>query len=243
MNKTAFRGRFVSILIILLFAFIIAVFIYNKNPLMAEANVITTDNYKIRSSTSIEDEYSEDNVIIVLQETYSQYSGISSDLLTKLENVGIAAVSELTALPYEYITGNGLIDENAAPSLAQYYNENPFHQILKATLKESGKEKVLNIISVIDNFPEVLHVGPDMIVSSDALSNDAYLALQWSVTGTNNIDLINAWNLTTGNSDIRVGVTDSGIANHSDLNVNVVEGYDFYNNNSILVFTRQVETY
>lgn len=52
MNKTAFRGRFVSILIILLFAFIIAVFIYNKNPLMAEANVITTDNYKIRSSTS-----------------------------------------------------------------------------------------------------------------------------------------------------------------------------------------------
>lgn len=233
MNKTAFRGRFVSILIILLFAFIIAVFIYNKNPLMAEANVITTDNYKIRSSTSIEDEYSEDNVIIVLQETHSQYSGISSDLLTKLENVGIAAVSELTALPYEYITGNGLIDENAAPSLAQYYNENPFHQILKATLKESGKEKVLNIISVIDNFPEVLYVGPDMIVNSDALSNDAYLALQWSVTGTNNIDLINAWNLTTGNSDIRVGVIDSGIANHSDLNVNVVEGYDFYNNNSI----------
>lgn len=47
MNKTAFRGRFVSILIILLFAFIIAVFIYNKNPLMAEANVITTDNYII----------------------------------------------------------------------------------------------------------------------------------------------------------------------------------------------------
>lgn len=82
-----------------------------------------------------------------------------------------------------------------------------------------------------------------MIVNSDALSNDAYLALQWSVTGTNNIDLINAWNLTTGNSDIRVGVIDSGIANHSDLNVNVVEGYDFYNNNSILVFTRQVETY
>ena len=57
MNKTAFRGRFVSILIILLFAFIIAVFIYNKNPLMAEANVITTDNYKIRSSTSIEKVY------------------------------------------------------------------------------------------------------------------------------------------------------------------------------------------
>ena len=52
MNKTAFRGRFVSILIILLFAFIIAVFIYNKNPLMAEANVITNDNYKISSSIS-----------------------------------------------------------------------------------------------------------------------------------------------------------------------------------------------
>lgn len=47
----------------------------------------------------------------------------------------------------------------------------------------------MNIISVIDNFPEVLYVGPDMIVNSDALSNDAYLALQWSVTGTNNIDL------------------------------------------------------
>lgn len=42
-----------------------------------------------------------------------------------------------------------------------------------------------------------------------------------------------AWNINTGSNNVKVGVIDSGIMNHVDLNTNVVSGYDFYNNNYI----------
>lgn len=40
-------------------------------------------------------------------------------------------------------------------------------------------------------------------------------------------------NYTTGSSNIRVGIIDTGISDHEDLIGNVVEGYDFVNNNSV----------
>lgn len=42
-----------------------------------------------------------------------------------------------------------------------------------------------------------------------------------------------AWSITTGSEKIRVGIIDSGIGNHPDLNDNVVPGWGFFNNNDI----------
>ena len=54
----------------------------------------------------------------------------------------------------------------------------------------------------------------------------------WGLFGDNGINAKNAWGVTTGSKDIRVGVIDSGIANHEDLNANVAEGHDFFNDNT-----------
>ena len=42
-----------------------------------------------------------------------------------------------------------------------------------------------------------------------------------------------AWGITSGSREVHVGVIDSGIASHSDLNMNTTEGWDFFNNNAV----------
>ncbi|MBO7086126.1 MAG: S8 family serine peptidase, partial [Bacilli bacterium] len=49
---------------------------------------------------------------------------------------------------------------------------------------------------------------------------------QWAHT---RIESESAWDFTTGIYDVRVGVIDTGIENHIDLNLNVATGFDFTN--------------
>ena len=39
------------------------------------------------------------------------------------------------------------------------------------------------------------------------------------------------WEISQGDRNIKVGIIDSGILNHADLNANLTTGWDFYNNN------------
>ncbi len=68
-------------------------------------------------------------------------------------------------------------------------------------------------------------------VSSYTISaNDTYYGSQW---GLGAINASNAWNITTGSKNVKVGVIDTGIARHPDLNDNLVAGYDFVNDVAI----------
>lgn len=48
------------------------------------------------------------------------------------------------------------------------------------------------------------------------------------------INISEAWKFSTGTKKVRVGVMDTGIAIHEDLNSNLVRGYDYVNKNSIM---------
>ena len=57
--------------------------------------------------------------------------------------------------------------------------------------------------------------------------------VQWGLNGTYGINVEEAWKYTRGSKSIRVGVIDTGIADHEDLRPNLVAGWDFYNDNEI----------
>lgn len=61
--------------------------------------------------------------------------------------------------------------------------------------------------------------------------NDTRFGDQWHYVyqaGTSEgVNLLPAWNITTGSSDVVVSVIDTGILNHSDLSGQTVPGYDF----------------
>lgn len=68
---------------------------------------------------------------------------------------------------------------------------------------------------------------------NSSVPNDPDNDQLWGLFGDNGINAKNAWGVTTGSKNIRVGIIDSGIADHEDLNANLADGYDFYNDNTV----------
>jgi serine protease len=56
--------------------------------------------------------------------------------------------------------------------------------------------------------------------------NDTSYSQQWGYSGTYGIRADQAWDVTNGSGAV-VAVLDTGITNHSDLNANILPGYDF----------------
>lgn len=61
-------------------------------------------------------------------------------------------------------------------------------------------------------------------------TNDTYYSSLWNISNsassTYGLKAENAWSTTSGSGAV-IGVIDTGITNHSDLNANVITGYDF----------------
>ena len=69
-------------------------------------------------------------------------------------------------------------------------------------------------------------VEPDAIMKISMSPNDTRYGEQWDFHGTNGMRLPSAWDVATGSGSI-VAVLDTGITSHTDLNSNVISGYDF----------------
>ncbi|RDZ27550.1 hypothetical protein DX914_11285 [Lysobacter silvisoli] len=75
--------------------------------------------------------------------------------------------------------------------------------------------------------PNVEWVQPDYVMHALAVPNDTRFGEQWHYADSAvGINAPTAWNTTTGNGVV-VAVIDSGIVSHTDLNANVLPGYDF----------------
>ena len=75
--------------------------------------------------------------------------------------------------------------------------------------------------------PEVEYVEVDRRMHAFFTPNDTYyLPRQWDLYKTWGIRADHAWDVTQG-AGVVVAVIDTGITNHSDLNTNILPGYDF----------------
>ncbi|NMM02167.1 S8 family serine peptidase [Paraburkholderia sp. RP-4-7] len=81
--------------------------------------------------------------------------------------------------------------------------------------------------------PNVEFVEPDTVMTIGSSPNDPLYSKQWSLssnqtpgTTTAGIRAEGAWDIANG-AGVVIGVVDSGITSHSDLNPNVLPGYEF----------------
>ena len=112
-----------------------------------------------------------------------------------------------------------------------------FRQILQITLPTDSKEDVLKTIAKLEQIDGIMSVEPNHIIANccDKTPNDPKYkdGTQWA---PNKISAPTAWDTTTGSSNIKVGVLDSGVDVHLDLMANVcrLSAYDFVANTPIL---------
>lgn len=86
----------------------------------------------------------------------------------------------------------------------------------------------LAVMQALSRNPDVSYVEPDALMQPFFTPNDTdYAGKQWHYfEATGGLNLPTAWDSATG-TGVTVAVIDTGITSHSDLNGNVVAGYDF----------------
>ncbi|MFC8038943.1 S8 family serine peptidase [Paenarthrobacter sp. NPDC057355] len=90
-----------------------------------------------------------------------------------------------------------------------------------------GKVEAKEFVDALTSNPNIEYVEPDIIMrAQDVRFNDTYFDYQWGVAHyQGGILMPIAWDINQGQGSV-VAVIDSGILSHSDLNPNVLPGYD-----------------
>jgi len=108
-----------------------------------------------------------------------------------------------------------------------------YRAIYKLTLTSNDKTMVLEAIQQLTKIQGIESASPDYLHHTDIEPNDENYIYQWGLNTLHGIQAPQAWDTTTGTQSIRVGVIDTGMANHPDLLANLTTGYDFELNNEI----------
>jgi len=108
-----------------------------------------------------------------------------------------------------------------------------YQAIYKLTLTTNDTTQVLKAIEQLNKIPDVAYATPNYLIPSAQVPNDEFYSTLWGMHGEHGIKAPQAWDISTGSHNVRVGVIDTGIVNHPDLDANVTTGYDFYNENEI----------
>ena len=99
--------------------------------------------------------------------------------------------------------------------------------------RKLGAEDARQFMTTLANQAGVEYVEVDRLNQIRMTPNDTRYSEQWDYFDTvGGLNLPNAWDLATG-SGVVVAVLDTGITNHSDLNANVIAGYDFISTASV----------
>ena len=217
--------------IIILFTLFISVWIISTNISIKAEHELKTEysSDKIYTDFSIDEEFDDSSVIVVMKKEVSQVNKEYDNSL--FGDFLIESIVDLTYIP-------GGITENTK------INKEEFTQILEIKLPIHSKQNVLDVIKKLENVDEILSACPNYIESnaeqfslSSVSSFESYrYAALWAFHSAYGIQAEKAWNYTTGDDSIRVGIIDSGLDYHTDLSANTsADGGDFVNMDSVNV--------
>ena len=225
---------------------------------------VETPINKIYSNATIEDEFIDDTVIVVMSD-----DNVGSDIVVMSDNnvvsentagMSIANVDDikdfsgiccsevinLTQYSSEFIMSNTLISDFSIANVNGFVPQSnkidtvDFKVILSLKLEHPGKQNVLDAIDKLEQRDDVLYAGPDYIYTIEegttaVYSNDEHVSDQWAI---DRINLPELWAQTVGDENITVGILDTGIdSSHPELqnNINGELSRDFTGSSTVIV--------
>jgi len=162
-------------------------------------------------------------------EVIVEYKHGSSNLLQP-NAAQINAVTIASSLGLQYKSGhdsrNLLLKLGTGSSLTQSFSTLGIQRKIQS--RDNAQQLKLDTIAIVKALrkrPDVVSARLNYIRKPFRVPNDEYYSYQWHYP---QIDLPQAWDITTGSSDVIVAVIDTGVlSNHPDLQGQLVAGYDF----------------
>src|SRR2546421_6154226 len=153
-------------------------------------------------------------------------SALATGVLLLLSPGGVPASPAATRIVVGY-TAEGY---SGAPELERELGAEVIGRIgaLRADVLRLDGGEPDGALALLRSDPRVRYAELDGVVRASRVPNDEFLPTQWSVTKTH---AEQAWDLSTGSSQVVVGILDTGIdPGQPDLRGKLVAGYDYVNN-------------
>lgn len=223
-----------------------------ENPIVVSETTVNDSGQeeKYYCTATIEDNFTDDCVLIVIDHANSIVDRIFTE--ADFPGVDVKEIIYLTS-PITPLFEESKTDEEAQAKAETLVltNVEEFNHIIRIDLNVTGKDKVLEAIKVLEKFDFVLSAEPNYIgkiettyteiepelFEQDNLNSLAVTAADEKVDSNDTLEFLQyalgkiqaqeAWSITTGSKNIKVGVVDTGIHSHPDLNANVVSGRNY----------------
>lgn len=188
-------------------------------------HVSGTADVAFARTPELTEDFKSDEVIVTLKHAYSAvnravaFDGVPNIAsVTDLTHVDEDALAEVETARYAAAARSGDTAAFEWRTAEDTVNADLFNQILSVKLTEPGKDRVLEAITRLKAREEVLDAEPsyNWEIQYDFTPNDpGYTSgYQW---GLNKINATAAWDITRGDSGVKVGILDGGVSAHTDL--------------------------
>jgi subtilisin family serine protease len=173
---------------------------------------------------TIDDDFSDDKIIIVLsKEETNKYKDYTTE---DFPEINCKSVKDLTSSSNEILK-----NKDSKNNEKILINREKFNRILCLELNEKSKEEVLFGIKKLERREEILSAEPNFTFQLTSVPNDEKISEQWGLV---NVNAYNSWDISQNANQVIVGVVDTGIdASHSDLTNNIYRLQDHNLNNTL----------
>ena len=172
-----------------------------------------------------EGEFVPGDVIVRFKDNILPAGAEHDSLEARAAAVGLTALAGGTDRPILFNLGSGSQRTQALSALGVTAARQSAYSATAADATQREKIETLLAIKALRARADVVSADPNYIRGHFATPNDLHYSKQWHYSL---INLPQAWDITTGRTDVIVAVVDTGVyLAHEDLAANLIAGYDF----------------
>lgn len=171
-------------------------------------------DYKIKVNASIDEDFDEDSLIVVLnREESKRMLDYSTNDFKKIDLLEVSDLTENTKNIHKMIINKDYSFLKKENDIRKRLETDEFYQILLLTLRDSGKKNVLDTMKLLEKDDRVLIASPNFRIKANSIPNDYISSGTYENWWYEKISMPDAWSISNDSEDVLIGIVDSGYKN------------------------------